>query len=179
MIFPLLIIVSYGIYHFFSEIRKTKLFYFLLFIIIGYYGFSLANNWDIYLLHYPKRIEIIRAWQCGYKELADYVKQNYNNYDKFVITEKYGQPYIFILFYIQYDPAKYQKQAKISAPDQYGFGQIDKFDKYEFKFRFDPKAKKTVFVGYPEEFKGLKIDQSKLKKIQIRSEEIFWVYEVN
>lgn len=179
MIFPLLSIASYGIYHFFEEIKDKKLFYVLFLIIVGYYGFNLANNWDIYLLHYPKRIEIIRAWQCGYKEMADYLKENYDKYDRFVITDKYGQPYIFVLFYMQYDPSRYQKQAKISAPDKFGFGQIDHFDKYDFKFNFDPKAKKTVYIGYPEEFKGIKIDESKLKKIQIRSEEIFWIYEIN
>jgi 4-amino-4-deoxy-L-arabinose transferase-like glycosyltransferase len=179
MIFPLLTIVSYGIYSFFSEIKNKKLFYILLLIVFGYYGFNLVNNWDIYLFHYPKRIEIIRAWQCGYKEMSDYLKENYDKYDRFAITDKYGQPYIFVLFYTKYDPAKYQQQAKISAPDKFGFGQIDKFDKYSFKFSFDPKARKTVYIGYPEDFKGIKLDQSKLKKIQIRSEEIFWIYETN
>lgn len=179
MIFPLLTIVSYGIYNFFSEIKNKKLFCLFLIIILGYYCFNLINNWDIYLLHYPKRIEIIRAWQCGYKEMTNYLKGNYDKYDRFVITEKYGQPYIFVLFYSLYDPTKYQTQAKISAPDKYGFGQIDHFDKYDFKFNYDPKAKNTVYIGYPEEFKGLEIDQSKLKKIQIRSEEIFWIYETD
>lgn len=179
MIFPIAIIISYGLYNFFREIRNSRLKLFFFIVIAGSFSFSLLNNWDVYLFHYPKRIEIIRAWQCGYKELINYTNQNYDKYNNFVITDRLGQPYIFFLFYQKYDPAKYQQQAKISAPDKYGFGQIDKFDKYYFKFRFDPLARKTVYVGYPEEFKGLPIDEKKIKKIQIRSEEIFWIYEVN
>ncbi|KKQ01983.1 MAG: hypothetical protein US11_C0002G0042 [Candidatus Roizmanbacteria bacterium GW2011_GWA2_36_23] len=175
--FPIAVLVSYGLYHTISQVKHNRNKYLFAFGLTVFYLFFLINNWDIYLLHYPKRIEIIRAWQCGYKEMSDYIKINYDNYDKFVITERYGQPYIFVLFYTQYDPARYQKQAKISAPDKFGFGQIGKFDKYEFKFIFDPEAKKTVYIGYPEDFNGLAIDKSKIKKIQIRSEEIFWIYE--
>ncbi|MDO8610032.1 MAG: hypothetical protein Q7R95_05760, partial [bacterium] len=69
------------------------------------------------------------------------------------------------------------KQAKISAPDKFGFGQIDMFDKYRFKFQYDASAKKTVYVGYPDQFNGIKLDSGKIKKIKIQSEEIFWIYE--
>lgn len=178
MIFPLITIISYGIYNFFNEIKNSNLKFIILVFTFAFFLFNLTNNWDIYLFHYPKRIEIIRAWQCGYKEMTNYLKDNYDKYDRFVITDKYGQPYIFVLFYTKYDPSKYQQQAKISAPDKFGFGQIGHFDKYDFKFNYDPKVKKTVFIGYPEDFAGIKLDQSKLKKIQIRSEEIFWIYEI-
>lgn len=179
MFFPLVICIAYGTYHLFCDIKKPLFKSAVIFGVIGLFIFQLVNNWDMYFLHYPKRIEIIRAWQCGYKEMAEYINQNYHRFDRFVITEKYGQPYIFVLFYSQYDPRKYQTQAKISAPDKFGFGQIDKFDKYLFKFSIDPNAKKTAYIGYPEEFKDMKIDKSKLKKIQIQSEEIFWIYEVD
>ncbi len=179
MIFPIAVIVAYGLFHFFNNIKDRRLALVLFLLVAGSYTFSLVNNWDIYLFHYPKRIEVIRAWQCGYKELVDYTKQNYNKFNHFVITDKHGQPYIFFLFYMKYDPAKYQKQAKISAPDEYGFGQIGHFDKFDFKFKYDTAARHTVYVGYPEEFKGLNIPESKIKKIQIRSEQIFWIYEVN
>ncbi len=172
LIFPLIFIISYGFYYFLNQrVLRTLL-------ILSIFFFYLINSWDIYLLHYPKRAEVIRAWQCGYKELVNYVKNNYSRFDKFVITDKLGQPYIFFLFYTQYDPIKYQKQAKISEPDGYGFGQISHFDKFYFKFSFNPQVRKTVFVGYPEDFKDLNIKEDRIKKIKIRTEEIFWIYEV-
>ncbi len=179
LIFPLFTIVSYGLYHFINDIWHSNFKFLFVIFIFAFYIYNLTNNWDIYLFHYPKRIEIIRTWQCGYKEMVNYISDNYGKYDDFVITDKYGQPYIFLLYYMKYDPAKYQQQAKISAPDNFGFGQIDKFDKFYFKFDFNQSARKTVFIGYPEEFKDLPIDKKKIKRIQIRSEEIFWIYEAN
>lgn len=177
MIFPIVCITTYGIFNFFSSVKNFKLRNIFIFLSFLIYMFYLSNSWDIYFLHYPKRAVIVRAWQCGYKELVNYVKDNYNKYDKFVITDRHGQPYIYFLFYMNYDPEKYQNQAKISAPDQYGFGQVEKFDKFIFKFVYNQNAKKTVFVGYPEEFNGLPIDFKNIKKIKTRTEEIFWIYE--
>ncbi len=179
MIFPILIIVAYGLFYFFTGIKKSPWRFPIAAFLIGLFLFNLINSWDIYLFHYPKRMEVVRAWQCGYKELTDYVKTNYDNFDRFIITDRHGQPYIFLLFYLRTDPAMYQKQAKLSAPDQYGFGQIGHFDKFYFKFHYDPKLKKTVYIGYPEEFNGLPIKKNEIKKIQIRTEEIFWIYEVH
>jgi len=176
-IFPLLVITTYGVYNLFCSLKRKNVRVLVFGVIFLIYLFFVGNSWDVYLLHYPKRAVITRAWQCGYKELVSYVKENYNKYDRFVITDRHGQPYIYFLYYLNYDPAKYQKQAKISAPDGYGFGQVERFDKFYFKFNYDPKAKKTVFVGYPEEFKGLPINPYEIKKIKIRTEEIFWIYE--
>jgi len=177
MIFPLLFITSYGLINFLCDIKNYRIRLLTVFGLISMYGFFLLYHWDVYLFHYPKRIEVIRAWQCGYKELGQYVKNNYNKFDKFVITDRHGQPYIYLLYYLQYDPAKYQKQAIMTIPDSYGFGQVKSFDKFNFQFSYDNKSKKTAYIGYPEEFTDLKLDQSKIKKIQIRSEEIFWIYE--
>ena len=180
LLFPLLIIISYGIYHGYHSFQNKKLKFFIficLFVGFAYFKFF---SWDTYFNHYPKRATTIRAWQCGYKELVDYVKQNYKKYDRFYITDRHGQPYIYFLYYWPFDPAIYQKQAKISAPDQYGFGQVGKFDKFDFNFQFNPSLKKSVFIGYPEHFNNS--DQSvkdKLKKIKSGPEEIFWIYEVN
>ncbi len=180
MLFPLLLIISYGIYNLYlaSKNQRFKIFIFLgLFLVFTFFR---LNAWDLYFNHYPKRAMTIRAWQCGYRELVDYVKQNYDKYDKFYITDRHGQPYIFFLYYLKYDPVRYQRQAKISAPDRYGFGQVAKFDKFEFRFVFDPKLKKSVFIGYPEGFNNAPQEVlNKVKKIKVGTEEIFWIYELH
>lgn len=177
MIFPIMFSVSYGVYYFILTLKQKMLKMAVSTIVFALFFFFLLNNWDIYLNHYPKRGLTVRVWQCGYKELADYIKVNYDNYDNFFITDRHGQPYIFILYYLGVNPVDYQNQAKISAPDQYGFGQVERFDKFQFKFRFDEKLKKTVFIGYPDQFNDIELDLKKLKKIKIGTEEIFWIYE--
>lgn len=179
LLFPMIIIVAYGFYNFFSSLNEGKSKLFLTSVIFLAFIFFKYGNFDIYFNHYPKRAVVARAWQCGYKKLVDYVRQNYDKYDRFIITDRHGQPYIYFLYYMKYDPSNYQKQAKISAPDRYGFGQIGNFDKFTFKFRFDKKAKRTSYIGYPDEFNDVHVDSGSVKKIKVGNEEMFWIYEVN
>jgi 4-amino-4-deoxy-L-arabinose transferase-like glycosyltransferase len=149
-------------------------------VLIGTTGLFVFFNflsWDFYFNHYPKRAQVIRAWECGNREMALFIKKNYNRFNKFYITRKNGQPYISLLFYLQYPPEKYQKEATLSSPDEYGFGQIEKFDKFEFNFKYDPNLRNSVFIGYPDDFNNTGVDMRKIKKIKIGTEEIFWIYE--
>jgi 4-amino-4-deoxy-L-arabinose transferase-like glycosyltransferase len=176
ILIPLLILSAYGYYHMYSlTSRRYKAL--LLVALVAVESFFLGYNWDFYLNHYPKRPLVMKAWQCGYKEMGEYIQQNYNNVDKFYITRKNGEPYIMVLFYMKFDPATYQKQAALSAPDEYGFGQVERFDKFEFNFRLPQDEQNYVAVGYPDDFQGTNIKESEVKKIKAGNDDVFWVYE--
>ena len=134
---PISTLAAYGIVQTYVSTRKTWITYAIGIVIVGTFGYFLLMQWDFYLFHYPKRLITIHAWQCGYKEVGTYIKKNYNRFDRFYITRDVGMPYIFTLFYLQYDPASYQKQARLSAPDEYGFGQVEGYDKFIFNYK-DP-----------------------------------------
>ncbi len=167
---PITITVSYGVFYFFKE---KKYFYFAFFGILVYL-FFLFYSWDFYLNHYPKRAAVLRSWQCGYKELTSYIKENYHNFDKFYITKKNGQPYIFLLFYLKYDPLRYQKIAKLSPPDEYGFGQVENFDKFVFNIP-NKLEKNTAVIGFPDDFGK---EEKNLKEIKVLTETIFKIKEI-
>ncbi|KKP71151.1 MAG: hypothetical protein UR68_C0037G0007 [Candidatus Roizmanbacteria bacterium GW2011_GWA2_35_19] len=133
-------------------------------------------SWDFYFNQYPKRAVVTRAWQCGYRELADYVKSNYNNFDKFYITRKNGQPYIYFLFYFKYLPSEYQKQAVLTPPDEYGFGQIKEFDKFYFELPSTKDINKSVIIGYPDDFE--EDEKPYLKEIKVGPETMFMIKEI-
>ena len=172
MILGFLPIASYGLYNLFNKYKK------LVFIPLVISLFLSLTSLYFFFIHYPRRAYAIRSWQPGYKELVDYISKNYGKYNKFYITNKNGQPYIMLLFYLQYPPQKYQKQAQLSPPDEYGFGQIEKFDKFIFSFKNPKDIKNGVVVGYPEDFGELTCEEKqKLKIIKISTEEIFWIYE--
>ncbi len=178
IIIPILILSSYGLINLMESIKikqASKIVLIFLFFIVEV--FFLFYSWDFYLNHYPKRALTIRSWQCGNKELANYVENNYNRFNHFYITRKNGQPYIFLLFYLKYPPAQYQKQAELSPPDNLGFGQVEQFDKFDFNFRYNHSLKNSVFIGYPDDFNNILLDPSKLKKISSGTEEVFWIYE--
>ena len=168
---PVLIISAYGII---NLLNKKSVFLYM--ILAAFYLTSLFYSWDFYLNHYPKRAAVLRSWQAGYKELSNYIKSNYNRYNKFYITRKNGQPYIFLLFYFQYPPEKYQQIAQLSSPDEYGFGQVEKFDKFIFDLPSGEQPKNSVVVGFPDDFSDT--EKPNLKKIKIRTETIFLIKEV-
>lgn len=169
---PLIIISSYGFY---SILKRKKLFFLIPIILLSYF-FFLFYSWEFYFFHYPKRAIVLRSWQCGYRELSDYIKQNYNNFDKFYITKKNGQPYIFILFYLKYPPDKFQRESLLSSPDEYGFGQINQFDKFYFETWPVKEKRKYSIIGFPDDFNLEK--EKNLKKIKINTELIFLIKEV-
>ena len=175
MFIPWLIVSSYGIVYFFYTTSRFR--YAAVIVIVGLQLFYMYYSWDFYLNHYPKRAATIRSWQCGYKELAGIVKENYKNTDRFYITKKNGQPYIFMLYYMKVPPEDYQKHAGLTAPDEYGFGQVERFDKFEFNFSL-PQGGNYIAVGYPDDFNDApEYIRNNVSKIKVGTEEIFWVYK--
>lgn len=90
------------------------------------------------------------GWQCGYKELVNYIDSVEMNYQRIIVDTAYQGPYIFFLFYEKYPPINYQSQAKLiqSSPDSLGEGQG--YDKYEFRPIYWPKdrcLKDVLFAG--------------------------------
>jgi len=171
MILAILPLASYGLYQI-SKNRRLLLWGFLLISVF----FSLSGIYFIQS-HYPKRAHVIRSWQAGYKELVNYTKQNYESVNNFYITNKHGQPYIFFLFYLKYPPEKYQPQATISGSDEYGFGSVEKLDKYIFKFATPKLNTKNSYIGYPDDFSKEELSRLKFKDIIIGTETIFKILD--
>ncbi len=179
---PLLILASYGAVALYEQYKdKRNILLSVVTVIILLQGIFLFYSWDFYLNHYPTRALVRRAWQCGYHDMAAYIQKNYDRFDTFYISKGYGQPYIYLLNYLNYPPEKYQSQAQLSEPDEYGFGQVEKFDKFVFTF-YEPKPGENVAViGMPELDYENKYDKfpgiDKVIKITSGTEEIFWIYE--
>lgn len=155
MVIPLVVIVSYGIVSFFKTINLTQKFSLpiilnSIFIILYLWNFGFYLHQ--YYVHYPQTYPA--AWEYGFKDLVNYVKNNQDKNEKVYVTNKYDQPYILFAFYLQYPPEKFQKEAKLTPKDQYGFSTVDHFDKYFFgpiNFAELQKEKKVMIVGTPQE----------------------------
>ncbi len=182
MIIPIILFASYGAFNLINEINGKLLRWFLIAGILILYAFFQYFSWDYYFFHYQNKPQAISAWQCGYKELAKYIENTYDKTDRYYITKKLGQPYIFLLFYLQYDPAKYQKQAlrlggqALSAPDEYGFGQVEKFDKFTFSLENNEENKSSLYITTSKEDE-LSGSRKKLDTINYNDHEIFNIYE--
>lgn len=114
--------------------------------------FEVFHYLESYYLHYSKRYPL--AWEYGFREMVEKLNKYEGSYEKVVITDKYDQPYILVLFYKKYDPSKYRPQAKLSERDKFNFGTVRSFDKYEFRSfdKGEASTKKGVlFIGTPQE----------------------------
>jgi 4-amino-4-deoxy-L-arabinose transferase-like glycosyltransferase len=101
----------------FVTISAVLLLFFVVYFLHGYYS------------HYPK--EYPKEWQYGYKDAIRYIKENQAKYGQVNISSAIERGYIYTLFYLQYDPQAFRKEAKIRGND-FGFVHIDNFGKYFF-----------------------------------------------
>jgi len=85
----------------------------------------------MYWVHMSKEYPF--SSQYGVKELVSYLNETVESrYKKAVVTDRYDQPYILFLFYLKYDPAKFQGEHILTPRDQYGFSTVRSFGKYTF-----------------------------------------------
>lgn len=124
-------------------------------ILIGFYNF--LTYLHLYHIHYPKEKAV--DWADGYKQMVQYVGTKYNDYDRIAITRYWGLPYIYVLFYLQFDPTEYQSQSENK----------NAFDKFEFYLGApEPSNKKTLFVSTAEHKDKI------LKEIKLNNGDLFF-----
>lgn len=134
MVIPLVLISAYGFTYSISWFRKSfksKYVYGVWCAVCGFlilWGFSRYQHH--YWIHMPNAYPF--SSQYGVDELIRYVDQEGEKYETIVITDRYDQPYILTLFYLQYPPEKFQTDHELTAPDGYGFSTVRSFDKYRF-----------------------------------------------
>lgn len=137
-----------GVYTLYTYAKKKKLF-------IAVVSLTLLANFAFYLHQYYSHMsyEYSRSWLYGRKEAAIFSDSIKQNYEIVIVSTKVDQPHEFWLYYLKYDPAKYQSEGGTVSG---GFLEDrNKFDKYFFKpidYELQSKEQKTLFVGVPGEF---------------------------
>lgn len=119
MFLPLILIEALGLDYLWESIRKKYKFITLLLIIVFFlYVANYIYFIDQYFIHGPKKND---AWQYGYEQIVQKITPVQSKYPQIAVQQSYEHPYIFFLFYQQYDPLKYQKKvAKVFVPNKEG-----------------------------------------------------------
>lgn len=97
--------------------KYKKIYVSILALIVFFFTYRYGHS---YIVSHSKTYAA--DWGDGYKQLALYIQKNYNEYDSFIISGHYWQPYAYMLFYTQYDPKKYQTTGNFTHFDKYYFG---------------------------------------------------------
>jgi len=160
---PYQIVTAIGMYWFCLAVKnKSKIlrsvtaFVFAMLVAISFQKY-LNNYYDIY----PKLYS--RDWQYGYKQVVGYIKDHYGEYDLIVFSRHYGEPHMFTLFFMDWDPGKFQNDSNLNRFETYDWVRVLRFDKFYFPdlgdtgTRFEDikgenRGKKMLFVGKPGDF---------------------------
>lgn len=169
MVLPLMVIVGCGLYQIFLCLKDSK----KIFVIFGsvflvlVYGWNIFYYLDQYYVHYPYQSS--QYWQYGYKQLINKIAPIKNNYSQIIMTPKYGQPYIYWLFYTQYNPEIYQQKAQLKENVVGDVGQVERIDNLEFRPVFWPSDRnlpKALLIGDELELPLNEIDLNKYRILE-------------
>ncbi len=175
---PLIYFISYGIFFVLNKYRHLFVKLFIVFI----YLISFVYYGDLYLNHMVIKSPV--DFLYGYKNAIDYVSTHQKKFKDIYITDYYGQPYIYYLFYKKYPPSLYQKQAKLEDQNL-DTGKVKTIDNIHFQtahFDFLKDHKGTMGIFAQEEIYRQDVDKknefSQLTPIsQIGNISTFYAYE--
>lgn len=148
MVIPLVVISAHGlvvIFDYFRNKNHAPINIFFTFVITIVISISFLRYLHMYWVHMAKEYKY--SSQYGVKELVSYLDKEVGRDKKVLVTDRYDQPYILFLFYLKYDPIRFQSDHVLLGRDKYGFSTVPAFDRYEFRsINFD--TDKNVLPGY-------------------------------
>lgn len=150
MVVPMHLVMALGLWTIVS--LKNRWRGILILAISLMISFEFLHYLESYYIHYSKRYPL--AFEYGFSQMVGKLNTMESAYKKVVITDRYDQPYILVLFYKKYEPSQYQPQAKLTERDKFNFGTVRSFDKYEFRqIKSDEvnKSLDTLFIGTDQE----------------------------
>lgn len=155
------IFTAMGIYYVYKGIKNKKVFAGIMTIA----AILFLINFGIYIknlfVNYP--VKYSKDWQYGNKQVVTYIKDNGDQYDLITFSRHYGEPHMFTLFYLGYDPAKFQNDPGLTRFETFDWVRVLRFDKYYFPDLGDAGTKyedviaanpdkKILFIGRKEDF---------------------------
>lgn len=131
MLVPLVMMDAFGAMFIWENLKKNGFFKKALLILFGlYYLGTYIYFLDAYFVHLPKSDS--KYWRYGYKQIVETITPIQGNYELIQVEQSYAQPYIYFLFYQRYDPAKYQKEAKLTESGVGDVGQVERLGNIRF-----------------------------------------------
>lgn len=156
VILPMLLLISaIGAVELFRLIKTYVNQYLQKIIFACFFGLVVWNFIQailVFSVHFPRQRG--ENFMEGTKESVEYALENKSKYKEIVFDPNRGIeapyivsiPHMYILFYLQYDPATYQKEEKIRSDGSFGF---DTFAIRRIDWRVDRDKKNTLFIGSP------------------------------
>jgi len=114
-LYPLIYLISLGIYLSYQKIKKAKIKGLYSSMIVLLLVLNFGYFWYFYQFHSSFIASHSRNY--FYKQIVQAIEKYKQTYSSFKIYSYSDQPYIFNLFYTKYSPADYQQWSKDNLPE--------------------------------------------------------------
>lgn len=114
MLVPLSVITSLALVEILD--KKNIAFKYLTVLIAVLFIFNCTFYLHRYFIHYP--VESWQAWQYGFKESMQFVKDNEDSYQHVLINNSYEPALERFLFWYQYSPGNFHTNFKTDKPEK-------------------------------------------------------------
>lgn len=141
LVIPLIVVISIGT----TTVIRHKVFryfYILLWLFFAMYFI------ELYGLH--AKFYAADQWVSPYKKAVEVISAQKENYSHIYFTNQLGQPYIFLLYYLRYDPGQFQKEVVSKDNSAGDVGEVLEFGNYNFEPIFWPSLRgksDALFIG--------------------------------
>ncbi len=105
LLVPLTILSAIGVVYMNDLIRWKQFGYG---IVLAFFCLLFSVYFGKYINYYQTVVS--DAWQYGYAEAFRTYGDDFKNYDSVIVSDRYSQPYIFYLEYLNIDPDYYRKE---------------------------------------------------------------------
>lgn len=178
-ILPMIQILSaLGIIVLYLFLKKPARYIFLVLLLLCS-SYFFIRYLDLYYNHAAKIAS--KDWADGYKQLTNYIFENEDKYGRIIVTGQYWQPYMYFLFYKQYDPTLYQQFGSAVAFDKYYFGGTS-WDRDRGRVGLEANNlfeiadnKKTLVALSPDEYQKHKQVITKINEIKNHNNELVFI----
>lgn len=172
-----ILITTLGAVCFFKWIFGLSKVYMKAILLGGFFIFSsviLIHAFLTFYLHFPQARG--EAFDEGLKQAALYIRNHQSNYKEIVFDPRRGvegpyivsNPYLYVLFYTEYNPFTYQTEPKLSSKDATYFYKFNKYTFRNINWMEDRERKDTLFIGSPWSFPEKEFKEGELlEKIYI------------
>lgn len=117
-------------------------------------------------------------WQFGYKKIFNDYRGEFNRFDKVIVSDTYGQPYIFALYNLQYSPDKFRSEVQYNPQDNWGASTVRSFGNFLFMpvtIGSLPYGRLLIFASPQEKLKEV-AEKGEIKNLD--GSISFYVYEL-
>lgn len=168
-----ILIMSYGAYHLYLLLNKTRLGPVCILGLAGIFLFNVVLFLDGYFVH--MNAQRARFWDYGYKQSVQ-LSQQYPTFQT-VMRGPENFPYIYFLFYNKYDPNRFRKEVSYYPLTKEGFLYVKEFGKYSFPYAINYNAMQSGTLSINNYVQRNSTDHP-IHTINLPSNEPIFIYEV-